>query len=79
MRKSMRNMFKISGLMLVGLFLVNESKAQSQQTFEDLGYLLNDALLFSDQYITPATDAAVYQAASGWMTSPKKGSCGMLL
>lgn len=68
----MRNMFKISGLMLVGLFLANESKAQSQQTFEDLGYLLNDALLFSDQYITPATDAAVYQAASGWMTSPKK-------
>lgn len=68
----MRKFFKISGLLLVGLFLTNELKAQSQQTLEDLGYLLNDALFFSDQYITPATDAAVYQAASGWMTSPKK-------
>ncbi|MEW5675989.1 DUF6588 family protein [Flavobacterium enshiense] len=68
----MHKRLKISGLLLACLFFANESKAQSQQALEDLGYLLNDALFFSDQYITPATDAAVYQAASGWMTSPKK-------
>ncbi|WP_240470442.1 DUF6588 family protein [Flavobacterium suncheonense] len=72
MQKSMHNVFKISGLLLTCLFFGNRLQAQSSQTFEDLGYLLNDALFFSDQYITPATDAAVYQAASGWMTSPKK-------
>lgn len=54
------------------LFLGNKMQSQSQQTFEDIGHLLNDALFFSNQYITPATDAAVYQAASGWMTSAKK-------
>lgn len=54
------------------LCFANKVQSQTSQTFEDIGHLLNDALFFSDQYITPATDAAVYQAASGWMTSPKK-------
>ena len=31
-----------------------------------------DAVFFSDKFITPATDAAVYQAASGWIYSAKK-------
>ncbi|MGX7668399.1 DUF6588 family protein [Flavobacterium pedocola] len=70
--KLMRNWFKILGLLLTSLFFTNESMAQSDQTLEELGYLINDALFFSDQYITPATDAAVYQSASGWVTSPKK-------
>lgn len=56
----------------VMLCLGQKSFSQSEQTFEDIGHLLNDALFFSDRYITPATDAAVYQAASGWMHSPKK-------
>lgn len=38
----------------------------------DFYNLMDDAILFTDRYITPATDAAVYQAASGWMTTPKK-------
>ncbi|WP_313805385.1 DUF6588 family protein [Flavobacterium sp.] len=71
MLKLTRKLFGISGL-LVTLLFCETAKSQTSQTFEDLGYLLNDALFFSDQYITPATDAAVYQAASGWMTSPKK-------
>ena len=54
------------------LCFANKAQSQTSQTFEDIGHLLNDALFFSNQYITPATDAAVYQAASGWMTSPKK-------
>jgi uncharacterized protein DUF6588 len=70
--KLMRKSFKILGLFLIFLCFTNKVQSQSSQTFEDIGHLLNDALFFSDQYITPATDAAVYQAASGWMTSPKK-------
>lgn len=68
----MRKSVKIIIFLIAFLCFTDEAKSQSSQTFEDIGHLLNDALFFSDQYITPATDAAVYQAASGWMTSPKK-------
>ena len=40
--------------------------------FQQIGYLLEDALLYSKQYLIPATDAAVYQASSAWMNSAKK-------
>lgn len=46
------------------------SKAQTLD--EQIGYLLSDALFYSDKYIVPATDAAVYQASSSWMNSAKK-------
>lgn len=39
---------------------------------DDIGLFLDDALLYSDRFITPATDAAVYQASSAWVNSPKK-------
>lgn len=68
----MRKSFKIIGLLFAVLCFTTKAQAQDEQTFEDIGHLLNDALFFSDKYITPATDAAVYQAASGWITSPKK-------
>jgi hypothetical protein len=48
------------------------SFSQTAQELEDLGLLIDDALFFSNKYITPAADAAIYQATSGWMTSPKK-------
>lgn len=59
---------------LVFLFLLvsNISFSQTQQELEDLGHLINDALFFSNKYITPAADAAIYQATSGWVSSPKK-------
>ena len=50
----------------------NQLKAQGTEVFEQIGYLLSDALLYSEQYIVPATDAAVYQASSAWVNSPKK-------
>ena len=60
----------------VALFLLvimsNQLKAQNAEVFQQIGYLLNDALLYSDKYLSPATDAAVYQASSGWMSSAKK-------
>lgn len=46
--------------------------AQAQTFEEQLGYLLSDALFYSEQYIIPATDAAVYQASASWMNSAKK-------
>lgn len=55
-------------------FAAGSVNAQSGtgSAIQELGNLVNDAIFFTDRYITPATDAAVYQAASGWMYSPKK-------
>ncbi|MDK2772425.1 MAG: hypothetical protein KYX68_09395 [Flavobacterium sp.] len=56
---------------LIVIFLLGlVSKAQTLE--EQIGYLLTDALFYSDRYIVPATDAAVYQASSSWMNSAKK-------
>jgi hypothetical protein len=68
----MRNPF--SKYILIGICLIfsGKSLSQSAQTFEQIDRFLNDATLYSEKYITPATDGAVYQASSGWMTSPKK-------
>ncbi len=73
----MLKMNKSSKIVLFFLvFISNQIKAQNTEVFQQIGYLLNDALLYSDKYITPATDAAVYQASSGWMTSAKKKQLG---
>jgi hypothetical protein len=70
-------MNKIATVVLFLLVITtNQLKAQNAEVFQQIGYLLNDALLYSDKYITPATDAAVYQASSGWMTSTKKKELG---
>jgi hypothetical protein len=55
----------------VVLLFTGNASAQTQE-IQQIGHLIDDALIFSDKYITPATDAAVYQSASGWITSPKK-------
>lgn len=54
--------------------LVSGSKGLSQtaQTAIDINNLLKDAVWYSDLYITPATDAAVYQASSAWIATPQK-------
>jgi hypothetical protein len=57
---------------LLFLLVSNYAFSQSDQLLQDLGYLIDDALFFSDKYITPATDAAVYQSSSGWVYSAKK-------
>lgn len=68
----MRRLFTTVSV-LVLLFLGN-SKVMAQNTGIDpaIGYLIKDAIYFTDQYITPATDAAVYQAASSWVNTPQK-------
>jgi len=62
--------------LIIFAFATSEIKAQNTEVFEQIGFLLNDAILYSDKYITPATDGAVYQASSGWMTSTKKKELG---
>jgi len=48
------------------------SFSQTVQELEAFGRLLNDAIFYCDRYITPASDASIYQASSGWVSSPKK-------
>ena len=64
----------VTTLGLIMAFLCTQkSEAQtSPQDIQQIGYLLSDALLYSQQYIVPATDAAVYQASAAWVMSPKK-------
>lgn len=47
-------------------------KAQTISQLQQVGYLLEDALFYSKQYIIPATDGAVYQASGAWNHSNKK-------
>lgn len=50
--------------------------AQTSAQLEQVGYLLGDALFYAEKYITPMTDAAVYQASSSWVLSPEKKKTG---
>lgn len=60
------------------LLVMGTTKVEAQNTgidpvtLEEMGNLVKDAIYFTDQYITPATDAAVYQAASSWVNTPQK-------
>ncbi|MFL9845959.1 DUF6588 family protein [Flavobacterium rhizosphaerae] len=65
MRKIVTKVVVAAGLLCTGKVV-----AQSVPV-EDFGHLLNDALFFSDKYVTPATDAAIYQSVSGWVNSNK--------
>lgn len=50
----------------------NKAVSQSFETILDVNNFLNDALWYADTFISPATDAAVYQASSNWVTTPQK-------
>jgi hypothetical protein len=68
----MRNCRSI--FVLLGLLFMGNSNLMAQNTGIDpaIGNLIQDAIYFTDQYISPAADAAVYQAASSWMNTPQK-------
>ena len=65
---------KVFRYVMIGVCLIFSGKSLSQitPTEEQVAMFLNDFTFYSKMYITPATDCAVYQASSGWMTSPKK-------
>ena len=48
------------------------SAQSNQEVIQQLGSLVDDALLYSDKYVTPVVDAAVYQSVAGWVATPKK-------
>ena len=62
----------LKGIVLF-VFCVSNANAQSLPA-EEIYFLIKDAIFFTDKYVTPATDAAVYQAASGWVSTPKKAN-----
>ena len=69
---SMRKLASAIGLF--GILFFSNSKVIAQDIVIDpaIGYLIQDAIYFTNQYVTPATDAAVYQAASSWVNTPQK-------
>lgn len=62
-------MRRFSGFLL-GL-LVTISSASYGQAIVDIENVLNDLVIVSDQYITPAADASVYQSTAAWYSSAK--------
>ncbi|MVO10835.1 hypothetical protein GOQ30_16815 [Flavobacterium sp. TP390] len=57
--------------LIISLFCTKIA-AQTSSDLQQIGYLLTDALFYSEKYIIPITDAAVYQSSSGWILSAKK-------
>lgn len=69
----MLRLLSVRTCLAVGLLWGCTVKAQlTDATAIEFNNLINDAVFFTDLYITPATDAAVYQAASGWIVTPQK-------
>lgn len=72
MQRSMRRtLFKIVVLWLC-LFPANIIRSQTSQTGLGISNLLNDAIWYADTFFAPATDAAIYQASSGWVATPQQ-------
>lgn len=65
-------MFKKSIVVASFLGFSIASQAQNPTQIQQIGYLLEDALLYSNKFFTPAADAAVYQATSSWVHSAKR-------
>ena len=63
-------------LLFVFMLFPTISFSQTVQELEAFGRLLNDAVFYCDSYITPASDASIYKASSGWVASSKKRKFG---
>lgn len=61
-------------ILLALLFVCNVGYSQSIDpiVLDHLDDFFVDAIYYSNKFITPATDAAVYQSSGGWMFSAKK-------
>lgn len=68
----MHNLASRLAVLLLIFGSVSKTHAQSQQAMQQIENLLSDALVFSSQYLTPATDAAIYQASSNWTITPQR-------
>lgn len=63
---------------ILGICFLSSLNAGAQSVSIDpaIGYLVLDAIYFTDKYISPAADAAVYQASSSWVNTPQKSDLG---
>ncbi|OYQ35461.1 hypothetical protein CHU92_10820 [Flavobacterium cyanobacteriorum] len=59
-------------IICAAVFLSGGKAVAQMEELQQIGRLIDDAIFFSGKYITPATDAAVYQAASGWVSTPQE-------
>ena len=61
-------------LLVIAFFIFNFSYSQTfdPAVFDHLDEFFIDAVYYADRFITPATDAAVYQSSGGWVYSAKK-------
>ena len=58
--------------MLLGVFILSSMGLNAQNTFfEDLEDVLVDLVYFSDNYVSPAAKASVYQSTGAWFSSAK--------
>ena len=55
---------------IIGVFTLFTSVCYGQ-TIVDIENVLNDLVIVSDQYITPAADASIYQSTASWYSSAK--------
>lgn len=55
---------------LFAIFLLSSVTVSAQ--LEDLGTVADDFVFLSNQYISPAAEATVFQSSGGWYTSAKK-------
>lgn len=60
-------MLKQKLLFIVAIVFCNSAYSQ----FEDVKAVAEDLIFLTDQYITPAANASVFQASGGWYTSAK--------
>jgi hypothetical protein len=70
-----RKLLAVRTYLIVALLTFSSVRSQDAGILDYLP-VIEDAIFFTDKYITPANDAAVYQAASGWMVTPKKRAFG---
>ena len=68
----MRNSLFRTFAFVIFIFQFNSSQSQTLQTAEQVSNMIDDALFFANIYITPATDAAIYQSSPNWVTTPQK-------
>ena len=67
----------IKSIAIVLFLSLQMAQSQSLEDIQKLSDLVNDAVYFTRIFVTPATDAAVYQASNGWMNTPKKPNFGI--
>lgn len=59
-------------IILIALCTSIKGSAQGLSDIFKVQNIIDDAVLYSDKYLTPATSGAVYLASTSWMSSAKK-------